>query len=167
MKYEKSWDWHWIICWKPDSQQFFVYSAFYDTRDKTEPLIRVIGVTLSKNSDNVYCNVFHRYLINSKMTKGKSDFSIQITRDSINNCLGTIGIHFNFVTHWLRVSLQPCNSALIGRHNVWEFWDWTELTANYRSLPVQSERALEPSRELLDFEKCLLSLASPVTVTLL
>ena len=48
-----------------------MYSAFYDTRDKTEPLIRVIGVTLSKNSDNVYCNVFHRYLIDSKMTKGK------------------------------------------------------------------------------------------------
>lgn len=36
--------------------------------------------------------------------------------------------------------------------------------ANYRSLPVESERALEPSRELLDFEMCLLSLASPVTM---
>lgn len=77
--------------------------------------------------------------------------------DSISTFLWPVG----------SADLQPRDCALIGRHNVWEFWGWTELTANYRSLPVQSERALEPSRELLDFEKCLLSLASPVTVTLL
>lgn len=91
---------------------------------------------------------------------GKSDFSIQITRNSISICLETVNLF------QLGDPLAPCDSTLIGRHNVWESWSWTELTANCLSLPVQSERALEPLRELLDFEKCLLGLASPGTVVL-
>lgn len=41
----------------------------------------------------------------NKWQWGKSDFSMQITRASISNYLGTVGIRFNSVTHWLCVSV--------------------------------------------------------------
>lgn len=100
------------------------------------------------------------------VTRGRM---ISAFRWSETQSMSTWGWKESISTFWpvASASLQQRDSALIRRHNVWELWRWTELTANYRSLPAQSERALEPSRELLDFEKCLLSLASPVTVTLL
>lgn len=51
------------------------------------------------------CKTHARTLMTKKWQQGKNDFSFQITRNSINNCLGTVGIHFNFVTRWLCVSV--------------------------------------------------------------
>lgn len=90
------------------------------------------------------------------------NFRSHVIGNSINNCLGSAGTPFQLCD----LLPQQRDLALIRRHNVWEFWRCTELTANYRWLPVQSEGALEPSRELLDSEMCLLCLASSGTVTL-
>ena len=39
--------------------KFFVYSAFYDTRDTKKPVVRVIGVTRTKRSDKVMCRLYY------------------------------------------------------------------------------------------------------------
>ena len=40
------------------NHKFFVYSAYYDTRDTEKPVVRVIGVTRTKRSDKVTCRLY-------------------------------------------------------------------------------------------------------------
>jgi len=51
----------WDGIWQPvngSSHKFYVYSAFYDNRDK--PMIRVISATKTKNYDKVWCKLYYR-----------------------------------------------------------------------------------------------------------
>ena len=61
--------------WQPVSgmknHKFFVYSAYYDIRDVFKPSVRVIGVTLTKESDKVMCRLY-----NAKR-EPKSNISLQ------------------------------------------------------------------------------------------
>lgn len=51
------------------------------------------------------CKTHAQTVVSKKWQRGKNDFSIQITRNSINNCLGMAGVHFSFVTRWLCISV--------------------------------------------------------------
>ena len=41
-----------------NNHKFFVYSAYYDTRDIRNPIIRVIAITLTEKSDKVKCRMY-------------------------------------------------------------------------------------------------------------
>jgi len=65
-----------------------------------------LWLSLLQLNVQIYVKHMHTHSQQKNWQWGKSDFSIQITRNSINNCLGTVGICFNFVTLWLRVSVS-------------------------------------------------------------
>ena len=41
------------------THEFLVYSAYYDVRKRSEPIIRVIGVTRAKHPEKVTCRIFY------------------------------------------------------------------------------------------------------------
>ena len=67
--------------WQPvegiKNHKFFVYSAYYDTRDNKNPVVRVVGVTRTKRSDKVMCRMYFNKtengIQNSKNGKHSSD----------------------------------------------------------------------------------------------
>ena len=42
------------------SHKFFVYSAYYDGRDTYRPVVKVVGVTHTRHSDDVYCRMYFK-----------------------------------------------------------------------------------------------------------
>ena len=54
------------------THEFLVYSAYYDVRIRSEPLIRVIGVTRAKHPEKVTCRLFYdneKYTLKPKRTQ--------------------------------------------------------------------------------------------------
>ena len=40
--------------------KFYVYSSFYDVRDQNHPVVRIIGVTRTKRSEKVACQLYFK-----------------------------------------------------------------------------------------------------------
>ena len=57
------------------SHKFFVYSAYYDTRDTQKPVVRVIGVTRTKRSDKVLCRMYNNEARSSDVNETSSYIS--------------------------------------------------------------------------------------------
>ena len=58
-RYMQGLDAHWQTVQGITTHKFLVYSAYYDMRNKEDPVIRVIGVTRKKDSEKVMCRLYY------------------------------------------------------------------------------------------------------------
>ena len=58
------------------SHKFFVYSAYYDGRDPYRPVVKVVGVTHTRHSDDVYCRMYFKESAGVKVRHVKANVSI-------------------------------------------------------------------------------------------
>merc|ERR1719414_968858 len=61
--------------------KLFVFSAYYDPRSKRAPVVRIVGATKTKRSEQVFCRLYH-----------KATTANGTTRARVRHTLGTIDI---------------------------------------------------------------------------
>ena len=93
---EQGMDSQWQTVERINNHKFFVYSAYYDTRDIKNPTIRVIAITLTENSEKVKCRMY---------------FNKKYSENQMNN---TYTKNENHLGSFLDV---PANISIINEHH--------------------------------------------------